>query len=274
MLDTFIDLLGRPRGPLAPVLLSLMNIGHKPFIESVLSEIPIERSYTVLDIGCGGGIAIARMADRAQKVYGIDISPASVKKASSKNRKQIQSGRVSIMEGDVASLPFEDDTFDLVTAFETIYFWKDLELCFAAINRKLKPGGTFLAACEAMRKSNGEKTPMRKSQRAKCGPIPWRRFIPPWPARVSFPCGVFVPKRRNGCVSAAREKRKARSLRIKRSVCLGARPNQRMPAIVSIATATGAPDHPQPEYNENKPAPAAYLSTCRFIGMKQRPGGK
>ena len=58
ILKRFIDLLGRPRGIFGPVLLSMMNVGHRPFIEKVLEEVPIDRDDVVLDVGCGGGNAI------------------------------------------------------------------------------------------------------------------------------------------------------------------------------------------------------------------------
>lgn len=148
MFATVIDLLGRPRGLFAPALLTMMNAGHKPFIEAVLSQVPISVNDTVLDVGCGGGNAIALMAPQAGTVYGVDISDASVKKATSKNARFVEAGRVVIRQSDVAALPFEDEIFDLITAFETVYFWKDIEADFALIARKLKPGGTFVVACE------------------------------------------------------------------------------------------------------------------------------
>ena len=45
-------------------------------------------------------------------------------------------------------MPFEDNTFDIVTAFETVYFWPDIEKSFGEVKRVLKPGGMFLIGCE------------------------------------------------------------------------------------------------------------------------------
>ncbi len=154
MMEAFWNQCGRPRGSFAPLLLGMMNVFHKPLIKSVLAEIPIEPTHMVLDIGCGGGNAIALLVGKAHRVYGVDISPESVKKASSKNKKYIDAGRVFISQAEAASLPFADGTFDLITAFETIYFWGDLAANFRAVLAKLKPGGLFLAACEASRKDD------------------------------------------------------------------------------------------------------------------------
>lgn len=162
ILKRFIDLLGRPRGIFGPVLLSMMNVGHRPFIEKVLEEVPIDRDDVVLDVGCGGGNAIRLMANRAASVYGVDISPVSVASARRKNKGNVRAGRVSIMEADASNLPFEDGTFDLITAFETVYFWPEAAFCFSSIRKKLKVGGAFLVACEGVRPESGEEHPFEK----------------------------------------------------------------------------------------------------------------
>lgn len=46
-------------------------------------------------------------------------------------------------------MPFDDNSFDIVTAFETIYFWPDIEKCFGEVKRVLKPGGIFLIGMES-----------------------------------------------------------------------------------------------------------------------------
>lgn len=167
MMEAFLSQCGKPRGLFAPLLLGLMNVGHKSFISSVLAEIPIEPSHTVLDIGCGGGNAVALLAKRARRVYGVDISPASVRRASAKNRRAIGEGRVFISQADAESLPFAEGTFDLITAFETIYFWGGLASTFKAIVSKLKPGGLFLAACEARRKDDERQNTFEKLSNGK-----------------------------------------------------------------------------------------------------------
>ena len=74
------------------------------------------------------------------------------------NEKLIDNGKVEIHEDNVKDLPFEDDTFDIVTAFETVYFWPDIEKCFGEVKRVLKPGGIFLIGME----SNGSDNMLMK----------------------------------------------------------------------------------------------------------------
>lgn len=103
----------------------------------------IDKDYTVLDLGCGGGRSIEYFLTKADKVYGLDHSKTSVKMASEINKKAIKTGRCQILVGDVKSLPFKDESIDIVTAFETIYFWDGIEKCFKEIYRVLKKVDSF-----------------------------------------------------------------------------------------------------------------------------------
>ena len=53
-----------------------------------------------------------------------------------------------MVEGSVAALPFEENAFDMVTSFETIYFWSDIEHCFNEVKKVLKLGGMFVIVNE------------------------------------------------------------------------------------------------------------------------------
>ena len=59
------------------------------------------------------------------------------------NEKEIKDGRCEIFEGDVSEIPLEDESLDIVTAFETIYFWQDIEKAFKEIHRVLVVGEHF-----------------------------------------------------------------------------------------------------------------------------------
>ncbi len=76
-------------------------------------------------------------------MYGLDISPTSVAYARRLNKKALGK-RCFIEEGSATSLPWEAGKFDLVTAFETVYFWPDLDAAFGEVARVLKPGGDFV----------------------------------------------------------------------------------------------------------------------------------
>ena len=129
-------------------MLKSMNKGHEELASWGRSYLEIKKEYTVLDLGCGGGRNIEYFLTKANKVYGIDHSETSVKMASEINKEAIESGRCQISVGDVKKLPFENESIDIITAFETIYFWDDIEECFKEIYRLLKNGGQFLICNE------------------------------------------------------------------------------------------------------------------------------
>lgn len=129
-----------------------MNSGHEKLAKWGRSYIVARKDYIVLDLGCGGGRNIEYFLTKAKKVYGIDHSETCVKMASELNKEAINSHRCEILKGDVKKLPFEDESIDVVTAFETIYFWNDIEECFKEIYRVLKKGGQFLICNEASSK--------------------------------------------------------------------------------------------------------------------------
>ena len=104
----------------------------------------------ILDIGCGGGANLKRLMQRSLngKVTGVDYSPVSVQKSAKVNAAAIKEGRCQVLSANVAQLPFADNTFTMATAFETIYFWPDIEKSFAEVRRVLAPGGKFLIVNE------------------------------------------------------------------------------------------------------------------------------
>ncbi|MBO6123197.1 MAG: class I SAM-dependent methyltransferase [Methanobrevibacter sp.] len=139
----------KPKGKLGNIQLKSMNREHTPVALWNLKHLDVKQDDIVLDIGCGGGININRMAQNAKKVYGIDYSIESVKLSREVNREYETQGKVEILEGNVESLPFNDDTFDIVTAFETVYFWPNIEKSFGEVKRVLKPGGIFMIGMES-----------------------------------------------------------------------------------------------------------------------------
>jgi ubiquinone/menaquinone biosynthesis C-methylase UbiE len=140
----------KPRWWLGRLLLRLMNVRHSRVTDWGLQQVPIEKHFTMLDVGCGGGRTIQKLAALASegKVYGIDYSAASVAAARSTNVRELETGRVDIQQASVSHLPFPDATFDVVTAVETHYYWPNLVADLREIRRVLKPGGRLVVIAE------------------------------------------------------------------------------------------------------------------------------
>src|SRR5258708_13217102 len=101
-----------------------MNIRHSKVTDWGLARVSIAKNATILDVGCGGGRTIQKLAAiaTAGKVYGVDYSEASVAAAERTNARTINAGRVEIHESFVSHLPFPDNTLDLVTGVQTHFF--------------------------------------------------------------------------------------------------------------------------------------------------------
>jgi ubiquinone/menaquinone biosynthesis C-methylase UbiE len=151
--DKVIAQCRKPSGFFGRFILWDMNRHHSKLTDWGLSHVSIKPNDKILDIGCGGGRTIHKLAAMASagKVYGIDYSEDSVAASRRANARWIDIGRVEIQSGSVSQLPFASDTFDLVTAIETHLFWPNLANDFREIFRVLKSGGQFLIVAEIYR---------------------------------------------------------------------------------------------------------------------------
>jgi ubiquinone/menaquinone biosynthesis C-methylase UbiE len=132
-----------------------MNSRHSKVTDWGLSHISIPIAGRILDVGCGGGRTVNKLAAATEgKVYGVDHSKESFAVAGKVNREWIEMGRVEIQEGSVSQLPFLQDTFDLVTAVETHFWWSDLPADMREVLRVTKPGGAFIVIAEVYKGAN------------------------------------------------------------------------------------------------------------------------
>ena len=148
---SFFENTKKPEGLGGKIMVAMMNSGHSKLADWGMSFLGLSTDAAVLDCGCGGGANLCKLLKRCPNgtVTGIDYSSVSVEKSKKLNAKTISEGRCCVMETSVAVLPFEDNKFDVVTAFETVYFWPGLVDCFREVYRVTKTGGIFLICNEA-----------------------------------------------------------------------------------------------------------------------------
>lgn len=146
----------KPAGLLGRFVLWNMNSRHSKVTDWGLSHTSTGQNDTILDVGCGGGRTVSKLAAIATqgKVYGVDFSGESVAFASRLNKQWIDTGRVEIREASVSQLPFSENVFDLVTAVETHFWWPDLPSDMCEVLRVLKPGGALIVIAEVYKGAN------------------------------------------------------------------------------------------------------------------------
>lgn len=146
----------KPNGEIGKAIAEDMNISHFELTNWGFEKINIKKNDVILDIGCGGGRTVNRMASIAAKgkTFGIDYSTDCVKWSKDYNEKFIEDGSVEILHASVEKIPFENDKFDVISAVETIYFWPNLIENFKEVKRVLKPSGKLVIICEMYSSEN------------------------------------------------------------------------------------------------------------------------
>ena len=147
----FVSQTRKPDGFLGKMMLSSMNSGHAKLADWGFSHLPNISPENAVDLGCGGGRNAGELLKKYPnaRVTAVDYSALSVEKAKDYNKAMIKAGRCEVRQGDVSDLQLPAGTFDLATAFETVYFWPGIGKCFAQVAKVLKPGGYFLICNES-----------------------------------------------------------------------------------------------------------------------------
>ncbi len=94
---------------------------------------------TVLDIACGTGYGIGLLGSKAEFVVGIDIDPIAAKEA-----KNECLANAAVLLGSGLGLPFNDETFDVITSFETLEHLHERKIFLQELRRVLRPNGTLM----------------------------------------------------------------------------------------------------------------------------------
>lgn len=147
-----------PQGKLGNQLIDKMNVNHEGLAKWSLSHLDISKDNVILDIGCGGGVNVKRFLKMTEnKVHGIDYSELAVERSIKLNKSAVDEGKCEIIKGSVSDLPLTDNSFDIVTGFETVYFWPDFVNDLKEVLRVLKDDGVIFIANEALPKEGDER---------------------------------------------------------------------------------------------------------------------
>jgi ubiquinone/menaquinone biosynthesis C-methylase UbiE len=107
-------------------------------IQQTLDRVDLEGATAILDVGCGTGTLLAKLAAErpSARLTGVDLSPAMLERARGKlDRRQ------AWIAGDAARLPFHSGSFDLALSLSALHFWRDPSAALSEIHRVLRPGG-------------------------------------------------------------------------------------------------------------------------------------
>lgn len=151
LMKKFFNQTRKPEGRLGRIMLSTMNSGHAKMAEWGMSHLPKTEPSQIIELGCGAGRNASELLKRypSSSLTAVDYSSLSVEKAAEYNKEFIDKGRCKVVKADVSDLKMPENSYDLASAFETIYFWPGLDKCFAQVSRVIKQGGYFLICNES-----------------------------------------------------------------------------------------------------------------------------
>jgi ubiquinone/menaquinone biosynthesis C-methylase UbiE len=114
----------------------------------VVSALGPEPGERILELGCGHGRTVRRLAAAVAPGQVVGIDPSEVMRTVARRhlRRLIQAGRVHIEDGEAARIPEPDASFDRAVSVHTIYFWSDIDVGLRELHRVLRPAGLLLLA--------------------------------------------------------------------------------------------------------------------------------
>jgi len=98
---------------------------------------PLVRGSDVLEVGCGTGLILEKLATLAKRAEGVDLSPGMLALAKKRG--------LNVREGSATELPFADASFDAVLSFKVLAHVPDIERALSEMARVCRPGGHVIA---------------------------------------------------------------------------------------------------------------------------------
>lgn len=158
----------------------------QPLFECTLAALAPLAGQRLLDAGCGTGLAASLACAAGASVHGVDASATFIQHASS------YAPDAEFRVGDIEQLPYEDGSFDTVTAFNSVQYATDPAAAFAELARVCQAGGNVAIGVWG--------DPSRCETDALFARL--RSLVPPAPGTPA-PLGISEPGRIESLLEAA-----------------------------------------------------------------------
>jgi SAM-dependent methyltransferase len=112
-------------------------------VRSLIDAIGVRPGEAILEVGCGSGVLIRRLARQtggANRIVGVDISPYLLREATALAKQEGLEAALTFQEGNAEALPFPDSSFDVTMAC-TVLEEGDADRMLAELVRVTRPGG-------------------------------------------------------------------------------------------------------------------------------------
>ncbi len=145
--------LGNPSELVGRILAPLWNERNRALHDDALASLALNAQDRVLEVGCGGGSLLGRMAEVTTDglVVGVDASPAMIGYCSRNHRHLVASGKLVLTCASAESMPFPDGHFTKICTVNSVFYWPDVPSAIAEFSRLLHAAGTLVVCftCKA-----------------------------------------------------------------------------------------------------------------------------
>ncbi len=137
----------RPHGFFGRLFMArILNQANQAGNDLAFDLMEVAQTDKVLEVGFGGGDLLLRFARTAStgKIEGLEISKPMLANLQRRIHRERLSNRISLHEGVIEALPFEESYFDCACSINTVYFWTDLRAGLRELARVLRPDGRLI----------------------------------------------------------------------------------------------------------------------------------
>ena len=123
----------------------LMEEEHGKNVSKFLQTISFDKAFTFLDVGCGNGWVVRKIAkeEKCKKSIGIDKSKKMILEAI----KKTSIGKEKFIHTDIETWKYRGK-FDFIFSMESLYYADSIEIALEKIYKMLKPGGQFFCGTD------------------------------------------------------------------------------------------------------------------------------
>ncbi|MBN2041347.1 MAG: methyltransferase domain-containing protein [Spirochaetes bacterium] len=143
------------KGRLAGWFMAAGN-GNKKRIQWAISQMQLQSTDNILEIGFGPGISLAKICEKITSgyVYGIDESAVMIEAAGKRNRKAVESGKVKLFYSSGGNLPDFEKKINKVLTINSFEFWENKIRVLIDLKKCMDTNGRIFIVHQALHKKN------------------------------------------------------------------------------------------------------------------------
>ncbi|GKX35796.1 MAG: hypothetical protein MnENMB40S_34140 [Rhizobiaceae bacterium MnEN-MB40S] len=170
--SVIVEQFGNPRGPLGRIVGYILANRPSGAERSrwTVDLLKLQEGQVILEIGCGPGLALENCLAKlsTSRIVGIDHSELMIRQARRRLHSDVKSGRLELRNGGLEILADETDVYDRIFSINVIQFLGDMDLVFALLHNRLKPGGLCATTLQPRNQGATRETALKAARNMSC----------------------------------------------------------------------------------------------------------